>query len=441
VQTSTTKIYDLLAGYDNVEYCLTPCDEARDKIIAEVTSPTTCVVKAALVQNSEVEQDALLHVLVPSTHIIGLDNLNLLIGGNYEAFSAHQQEELLLTENLINVPSIPRWQLVELNKRSFSKLVARCLRADIASPVPALQNHADNDEKAIRDSVSQFTKRRIKQRLEETLELPPIPRTTQKIIALRANPDADISDLSQAVEIDPSLAAQVVSWASSPYYSAPGEIKSVHDAIVRVLGFDMVLNMALGLTLGKSMSMNTLSASEVQEYWREAVLVASTTEALVMAIPAEKRPERGLAYLAGLLSNFGTLVMSEVFPLYHKQIKRIHAANPHCDQSEIELYALGTCGQQIGSWLLNQWSMPKPVSEAIRQSAMAIEDPTIGDYARLILLAKGLLSEAGILPSERTNNSEKLLEELEIDAQKAAIVIERIQELEQEFISFSGALA
>ena len=50
-------------------------------------------------------------------------------------------------------------------------------------------------------------------------------------------------------------AAQVVSWAASPYYAAPGKIKSVHDAIVRVLGFDLVLNLALGLALGRSLSL------------------------------------------------------------------------------------------------------------------------------------------------------------------------------------------
>ena len=43
------------------------------------------------------------------------------------------------------------------------------------------------------------------------------------------------ADLADVVETDPSLAAQVVSWAASPYYAAPGKIRSVEDAIGRVL--------------------------------------------------------------------------------------------------------------------------------------------------------------------------------------------------------------
>ncbi|MDZ7922570.1 MAG: hypothetical protein U5M23_00620 [Marinagarivorans sp.] len=43
-------------------------------------------------------------------------------------------------------------------------------------------------------SVQRFFQLRIKPRLEDTLELPPLPETARKIIKLRANPDADISD-------------------------------------------------------------------------------------------------------------------------------------------------------------------------------------------------------------------------------------------------------
>ena len=92
-----------------------------------------------------------------------------------------------------------------------------------------------------------FTARRIQQRLEATIEIPPLADTAQKIIKLRVDPNATIDDITGVVETDPALAAQVVSWAASPYYASPGKIRSVEDAIVRVLGFDLVINLALGL--------------------------------------------------------------------------------------------------------------------------------------------------------------------------------------------------
>jgi HD-like signal output (HDOD) protein len=102
--------------------------------------------------------------------------------------------------------------------------------------------------------VQNFTARRIQQRLEATVEIPPLADTAQKIIKLRVDPDATIDDITGVVETDPALAAQVVSWAASPYYGSAGKIRSVEDAIVRVLGFDLVINLALGLALGKTLA-------------------------------------------------------------------------------------------------------------------------------------------------------------------------------------------
>lgn len=135
---------------------------------------------------------------------------------------------------------------------------------------------AGEDSKRIQDSISNFTSLRIKQRLDETLEIPPLSATADRILQLRANPNATVTELTSIVEADPSLAAQVVSWASSPYYAAPGKIRSVQDTIVRVLGFDLV----------------------------------------------SKRPRQGMMYLARLFNNFGYLILAHSFPPHFTSISR-----------------------------------------------------------------------------------------------------------------------
>ncbi|HHR3315961.1 TPA: HDOD domain-containing protein, partial [Klebsiella pneumoniae] len=77
----------------------------------------------------------------------------------------------------------------------------------------------DNDRAEISQAVQAFTARRIQQRLEQTIEIPPLPQTAQKIIKLRVDPNASVDDITGLVETDPALAAQVVSWAASPYYA------------------------------------------------------------------------------------------------------------------------------------------------------------------------------------------------------------------------------
>ncbi len=111
--------------------------------------------------------------------------------------------------------------------------------------------------------------------------MPPLPDSAQRIIKLRVDPYADMRALTSIVELDAPLAAQVVSWAASPYYAAPGKIKSVHDAIVRVLGFDLVLNLALGLALGKSLALPKDAPKGLSPYWQQSVYAATAVEALV----------------------------------------------------------------------------------------------------------------------------------------------------------------
>jgi HD-like signal output (HDOD) protein len=126
--------------------------------------------------------------------------------------------------------------------------------------------------------VNNFTTLRMMHRLEETLELPPLPETASRIIELRVDPYADARQLSTVVETDPSLAAQIVSWASSSYYGYSGKVNSVQDAIVRVLGFDLVSNLALGLALGKSLNLPKDAPQGFTRYWQQAVYGATAME-------------------------------------------------------------------------------------------------------------------------------------------------------------------
>ena len=284
------------------------------------------------------------------------------------------------------------------------------------------------DEALITKSVNKFTEKRIRQRLDETLELPPLPETAQRIIKLRADPNADINDLTNIVEIDPSLAAQVVSWASSPYYSAPGKIKSVHDAIVRVLGFDMVLNLALGLALGKTLSLNALTRDQINDYWRYSVYNAAAVEGLVTSIAREHRPAFGMAYLSGLLNNFGYLVMAEIFPPYFYNITRMAQSNPHIPRALIEQHLMGISSDQVASWLLDNWNMPEEVVSALRQQN---NTGFIGEhavYSNLIYVAKQMLAERGFGEGFGLPIPDDVLGSLHLDPNTAKSTIDNIVE-------------
>mgnify|MGYP002129801392 CR=1 FL=1 len=271
---------------------------------------------------------------------------------------------------------------------------------------------------------------RIQQRLEETIEIPPLPETAQKIIKLRVDPDATVDDITGVVETDPALAAQVVSWAASPYYASPGKIRSVEDAIVRVLGFDLVINLALGLALGKTLSLPKDQPQQATPYWQQAIYTAAIIEGLTRAMPRAQRPEAGLTYLAGLLHNFGYLVLAHIFPPHFSLICRHQEVNPHLGHSHIEQHLLGITREQIGSWLMRFWDMPEELAVALRFQEDPDYDGPLAVYANLLCLTLRLLRQRQIGSGPSQEIPDSLLARLQISRDKAEEALDKVLEAE-----------
>jgi HD-like signal output (HDOD) protein/prolyl-tRNA editing enzyme YbaK/EbsC (Cys-tRNA(Pro) deacylase) len=347
-----------------------------------------------------------------------------------------EQETILLDVGVSN-------EVLKISANDFSQLIDAAEIIDIAvclDQLAAASEQADAEEQ-IFSAVKNFTSLRIKQRLEETLELPPLPETAQKIMQLRANPDADISDLANVVEMDPSLAAQVVSWASSPYYSAQGGIKSIHDAIVRILGFDMVMNLSLGLALGKTMNLPTDSPKDAAPYWQQAVYTAALVEGLVTVQPRDNRLSFGLAYLSGLLHNFGTLIMAEVFPPHYASICRHIEVNSHVPQHLIDQHILGVSREQISSWLMKVWNMPEEVVFSLRHQNHPYCKGEHENYAKLLFVAQAMLQSRGIGRGTALEIDSSILKELNLNPQMASNALDNLLASEEQLMGIASVLS
>ncbi|RMG31490.1 MAG: HDOD domain-containing protein [Gammaproteobacteria bacterium] len=277
----------------------------------------------------------------------------------------------------------------------------------------------------------------LRRRIEQVYELPPMPEMARRIIALRDDPDATVADLAAIVELDPSLAAQVVRHATSPYYGYRGKIRSIQDAITRVLGFDLVLNMALGLAAVKAFRNPVEGPLGLHAFWRHAVYSACLAQALAREVPEARRPEPGLAYLAGLLHNFGFLLLGHLFPPEFKLLNRLVAANPDKPVSALEKCVLGMGQAQdvlemghaaLGAWLMQHWGMPEEIVVSLREH----HDPDYAGphavYAQLVLLTDRLLKRMGIGEACATTLPETSLEVTGLDEATCEAVLEHLRE-------------
>lgn len=308
--------------------------------------------------------------------------------------------------------------LLQLQPAEFQRLLGnpRCER--FSQPVSAL-HRGDATAATLGQTIEQFTPARIKRQVEEFHDLPALPSTALDILDLASDPRADAEDLARVIQQDAPLAARIMRYANSPLYGYPGKIKDVKNAIARVLGFDFVLNLALGITVGKSLRVPVDGPLGLTAFWRHSIHAAVLVERLSMQMPAAKRPRRGTAYLAGLLHNMGSLLLGHAFQPEFFLLNRYMAANPELPVETLEKYLLGVGHDQIGAWLLSAWGLPEELVVAARHHH---DEHYWGDhavYAQLVLISNRLLARLGLGTGRETALPDASLAALGLDAANA----------------------
>lgn len=329
--------------------------------------------------------------------------------------------------------------LLRLTREEFSRLPAPSHWLDFAQPVQNL--NPDEEIGGLRAVVNKFTPARGRNGMEEFHDLPAMPGTAHRILRLARDPKADAARLAGIIEQDPALAAQVMRYANSSLYGFAGRISDLKSAIARVLGFDFVVNLAIGFTIGRSLRVPLDGPLGLNAFWRHSVYAARLAEQLTLAMPSDQRPRRGTAYLAGLLQNLGGLALGETFQSEFFLLNRLVASNPHLPLCELERHVFGTTHPQIGGWLMESWGMPPELALAVRHHH---DEPYRGphaEYAQLLLVANRLLKRHGIGDAERDDLPAASLEFLGLKEPLLAPLVEAVLEDHQDLDTLAERLA
>ncbi|VAW75817.1 hypothetical protein MNBD_GAMMA15-2501 [hydrothermal vent metagenome] len=291
-------------------------------------------------------------------------------------------------------------------------------------------------------------RRVIEARIEQVYELPPMPELGRRILELQADPNADARKLAEIVQLDPSMAAQVIRYASSSYYGYAGRVTNIQDAISRVLGYDMVFNLALGLASGRSFRVPDEGPLGLTRFWEHAVCTAAMVQHLGAALPEPIRPPAGFAWLCGLLHDFGLLLLGHLFPPEFRLLNKLAAAHPELTVDELEQGLLGMGEAQdllslgharIGAWLMDVWKMPDTLVVALLEHHNA---DYRGDYevmVHLVQLGDALVRSMGAEPEQLSmpEHSLTVLHLLPAEVQKIA---HEVGESRDDLASLSGML-
>ncbi|HMU89381.1 MAG TPA: HDOD domain-containing protein [Pseudomonadales bacterium] len=325
-------------------------------------------------------------------------------------------------------------QSIPLSEESWRGWCDGARIAEVSLPVDELEAaylHAEQariEAEREEDGGESFSAQRIRARLSETLSIPPLSEVARRLIQLQANPDATGEDLARIVECDASLAAQVVGWASSPFYGKRGGVRTVREAIIRVLGFDLVLNLAIGLAMKRSLGQPQDAPQGLTSYARQSIYLAASTALLSTMMPRNQRPTYGAAYLCGLLHNYGHLLLGCLFPPHFSLICRHQELNPRLPRHWMEQQLLGVTREQISCWMFRQWSLPDEVVSAIQSQHGGWGESRHACLGQLLYLCSRLLRQRGVgdLPCDLIDP--QLYVALQIDEAEVALRLDELIE-------------
>jgi len=384
--------------------------------------PLSALVRVLLLQDKQ----GMVMLSLPAPNFLELDTLQQKLGRELNILPEKAAQEIFSGCMLNAYPPLPEFYklqaiveeelstlealyimvgthdtLLKITPDAFKKIQKNAWQFHFSEPL----NIQESTETYPRDSkapplsfteMKSFLSRRFKIRIEDTAILPAMPAMIEGLLKIRVNPNADAFMLASLLEQDPSLSAQVIAWASAPYYGFRGNLTSVAEAIIKVLGFDLVMNLVLGLALTHTKPTPKEGPLGLLRHWEEALYTASLIECLIREMPLSKRPARGLAYLCGLLHNFGYLLLGWLFPPQYELLSKSISANPELPRMLIEHSILGVGHEELGAWLMHAWNMPSAICASVRWHHNLHYQGEDAVYVHLVLLAKELLRQQGV---------------------------------------------
>lgn len=281
----------------------------------------------------------------------------------------------------------------------------------------------------------------LRREIFELKKMPAMPHSARQLLMLKNRHNAGVEDLARIIDDDPSLAAQILRYARLSAFGYGNRITSTHKAITQVLGFDTGLHMALGLSVGKTLRGAHYGPLGMYSLWQHALHSATLIKNLCGLIPATARPPLGLAYLAGLLHNFGFLLLSHLRPNEFNTLNTFAMHSRALSVLELETHLFGIRHDEAGAWLMESWQLPEELLVAVREHHYPDYDGKHAVFAKLVLLADRLLATHGMGETFATELPPAVLAQLSLSEAQCMQALDGVMHMAPELDSIATQMA
>lgn len=201
---------------------------------------------------------------------------------------------------------------------------------------------------------------KINRIMAQVKAFPGMPDTSAKLMTMLKDSESSAAQIESVLKYDPGLTANILKLTNSAYFGIPSKVSSVKQAVV-LLGWKRLLQLVM------TMCMSTVMKKPVPGYdlprgelWRHSVAVSVAAELVVKAL---KIPGADEVFTAALLHDVGKLVLGGFVQDDLKQIESMVSKGIAFEVAEF--IVLGTDHAHIGARILEKWSFPENLVNAV----------------------------------------------------------------------------
>lgn len=344
-----------------------------------------------------------------------------LISGIGSAFAKIIIDEALSNHDTIYFRGNSEFQLIAMETALIEQLHPEILLGSTFSdPKPATTiKHLETEEGLETDLL---------ERIKHIDKLPVLPETAQKLLLLKDDPKGTVTQLVTIIERDVSLAAQITRYANSALFGMNGKIKTLQDAIFRVLGYETALYLSLGISMGRCFKLPDNGPLGSKQFWQHATYSAALCQKLAVLMPKSCRVQPGIAYLTGLLHDIGMLVMAQLFTKEFNWLNKMASTQSHEPIGLLEERLLGTTHMQLGEWLMTHWGLPREMVTVAANHHNTDYSGFASMYVQLVGMVDRLLKTHGLSDADTEDVPELLFEQLGLEEAEVYEAIDQIVE-------------
>ena len=234
--------------------------------------------------------------------------------------------------------------------------------------------------------------RNIDKVLDEVRILPSLPALLMEIIESMNNDQIKVSEFGSKISQDQALVARVMRVANSPFFGFSSRIRSIEQAIT-ILGFNTLRGLVIAAGVIKAFEMIPEQFDQAG-FWRHSI----STGVWARLLAKHAGLNEGIAFIAGLLHDIGTLVLVINFPDGFSRVQQLVMEGMGLLAAEAQIFGLDH--PMIGAKLVSHWNFPLEISQAISHH----HDPVKSGLETIlqdVIYSANLLSHQTLIEDDR----------------------------------------